>query len=544
MTTELERNKKRAYQARQKGDWRKSIDVLKKLIKVNPDNHTLVMDLADSYMQLEEFDAAVGMYAELFQRDSSNPINASNLGAALLRQGRVNEAKVVLEHCLELDKANVYALINLGGVYQALGDPMAALNSALEAVSIDPTNAIAFNNLGSAFSDLAKYHEAKHAFETALLLKPGQVDALINIAGCDAKLNDHQSSIKNYEKVLDLLPTEAVQRADSVRFFASFQYLQTGDLKTGWRYYDGGFSPLVPLAGARTPKRKFLFPTWDGGDLTGKTILLWREQGIGDEILFSSCIPDLVSQYPESNIYFECEGRLQNIFSQSIEGIKILNKETYPPRNFDYHLPIGSLMKFFREDISSFRGKGSFLKADELLKKKFKLRLVPYSEKKVIGICWRSGLISPTRNENYTAIKDWEFLGELKQNYSFVNLQYGDCEEELAEIEENWGVEIVRWSDVDLKNQMDEVFALVSNLDAVVTVGTSVSAISGSLGIPTVYLAKKGWLFFGQEKFPWFDNFYPLIPKEDEIVATQLSRVPMALEMALVESLKVKNKIA
>jgi len=541
MTTEVERNKKRAYQARKKGDWQKSIALLKKVVKADPDDHTLIMDLADSYMQVEEFDAAVGMYAELFQRDSSNPIYASNLGAALLRQGKVNEAKVLLEHCLELDKTNIYALINLGGVYQALGDPMAALNSALEAVSIDPSNAIAFNNLGSAFSDLAKYQEAKHAFETALLLKPGQVDALINIAGCDAKLNDHQSSIKNYEKVLDLLPKEAVQRADSVRFFASFQYLQAGDLKTGWKYYDGGFSPLVPLAGARTPKRKFSFPVWDGSDLNGKTIFLWREQGIGDEILFSSCIPDLVSQYPGSSVYFECEARLQHIFSQSIKGIQILNQDLKSPQQFDYHLPIGSLMKFFREDIYSFNGKGSFLKPDELLKQNFKSRLAPYSAKKAIGICWRSGLISPTRNINYTAIKDWEFLKEIKQNYVFVNLQYGDCEEELAEIEKNWEVEIIRWKDVDLKNHMDEVFALVSNLDAVVTVGTSVSAISGSLGVPTVYLAKKGWLFFGQDKFPWFDNFHPLIPQEDEIVATQLSRVPMALEQALAENSIAKD---
>jgi len=533
MKTEIERHRKRAYQARQNRDWLRSIELFKKVLKALPDDAAVRMDLADSYMEIEAFDAAVSLYAELFQKDSKNPTNASNLGAALLRQGRIQEARVLLEHCLELDKKNIYALINLGGVYQAMGEPMAALNSALEAVSIDPTSALAFNNLGSAFSDLAKYHEAKHAFETALLLKPGQIDALINIAGCDAKLNDHQSSIKNYEKVLDLLPREAVQRAESVRFFSSFQYLQLGDLKTGWDYYEGGFSPLVPLAGARTPKRNFSTPLWDGSDLTGKSILLWREQGIGDEILFSSCIPDLLLQYPESSVYFECESRLQHIYSRSIKFLKILNQEQNPPKSFDYHLPIGSLMKFFRRDVTSFQGKGAFLSADRLLRENFKARLAPYSGRKIIGLYWRSGLISPTRNINYTAINDWTFLKNIKETYVFVNLQYGDCEEELIEVEKKWEIEIVRWKDVDLKNDMDHVFALVSNLDAVVTVGTSVSAISGSLGVPTIYLAKRGWLFLGQDKFPWFDNFYPLIPQEDEIVATQLSRVPEALEKVL-----------
>jgi ADP-heptose:LPS heptosyltransferase len=270
--------------------------------------------------------------------------------------------------------------------------------------------------------------------------------------------------------------------------------------------------------------------------LAGKSILLWREQGIGDEILFSSCIPDLLLRYPESSVYFECENRLQDIFSKSIKGLKILNQEQTPPQNFDYHLPIGSLMKFFRRDIKSFEGKGAFLSADNTISESFKARLAPYSSKKIIGLCWRSGLISPTRNVHYTAISDWTFLNEIKERYVFVNLQYGDCEEELVEVEKKWQVEIIRWKDVDLKNDMDQVFALVSNLDAVVTVGTSVSAISGSLGVPTIYLAKRGWLFLGQKKLPWFDNFYSLIPQEDEIVATQLSRVPEALEKVLAVS--------
>jgi tetratricopeptide (TPR) repeat protein len=527
MPSEIERLKKKAYRLRTLGKTREAIEIFERLLRMLPRDRALGMDLADLYLDLEEFDKATSVYARVFELHPKDATAASNLGAALVRQGKINEAKTVLEYCLELDPKNKFALINLGGVHQALGEPLAALNTALSAIALDPTDALAFNNLGSALSDLAQYTEAKHAFETALLLNPEQVDALINVAGCEAKLGDHEASIRHYEEVIASLPETAAYRIQAIKFFAAFQYLQTGDLEKGWEYYEGGFSPLVPVAGSRTPRLTFEQPMWSGEDLNGKTILLWREQGIGDEILFASCIPDLILKFPSAKVIIQCEPRLIEIFRRSFPSARVVGQFAEQIQDLDYHMPFGSLMRRFRSGIHNFQNPIPYFTPESEQKQEMNKRLEPYRNPrtKFVGICWRSGLISATRNSNYTALSDWLEILKDSNDFVFVNLQYGNCEEELRQIEQQCGVRILRWPEVDLKNDMERVFALVSCLDVVVTVGTSVSAIAGSLGVPTIYLVKRGWLFLGQEKFPWFHSFHELVAEGDSPVASKLKEV-------------------
>jgi tetratricopeptide (TPR) repeat protein len=527
---------KKAYAARLKGKWLQAIKHLEVLCKVYPNSIDFALDLADCYIHLEDFQSAVRIYARAFELAPSDPSLAASFGGALLRSGKPHEAKTLLLHCLDLDPKHMAARINLGGVYQALGDLKACLNNALEAVSIDPTNAVAFNNLGSALSDLSMWAEAKHAFETALMLQPTQLDALINVASCEAKLCNHAKAIKHYEEVLLKLPFEAKQRAEAIRFFASFQYLQLGELKKGWGYYEGGFSTLVPITGARTPKLQTTVPVWNGQDLNNKNILIWREQGIGDEILFASCLPDFLDKHTSTHCSLLSEPRLTRVFKRSFPKVNVFGQlEEVELTQFDYHLPLGSLMRVFRDAIEKFESPKPYLVADKYLRLEFERRLSPYRNegKRLVGMCWRSGLLGPNRNGGYTNIDDWEFIRDTAKDFAFVSLQYGNAEPELLAAEAAFGVKILRWDDIDLKNDMERVFALVSCLDVVVTVGTSVSAIAGSLGVPTIYLVKRGWLFLGQEKFPWFNNFHELVADGDEPVASKLKDVPSLIHSIL-----------
>ena len=522
----------KAYAARGKGKWAQAIKHLEVLCKVHPNSIDFALDLADCYIYLEDFHSAVSVYARAFELAPSNPSVAASFGGALLRSGKPNEAKTLLLHCLDLDPKCMAARINLGGVYQALGDSKACLTNALEAVSIDPTNAVAFNNLGSALSDLAMWAEAKHAFETALMLQPTQLDALINVASCEAKLGNHANAAQKYEEVLLKLPSAAKQRAEAIRFFASFQYLQLGELKKGWDYYEGGFSTLVPITGARTPKLQTTVPVWSGQDLKNKNILIWREQGIGDEILFASCLPDFIGKYTSTHFSLLSEPRLTEVFRRSFPTVDVFGQlEDIDLKKFDYHLPIASLMRFFRAEIEKFESPKPYLVADKHFRVELEERLSSYRNegKRLVGICWRSGLLGPNRNGGYTNLDDWEFIRDAAVDFTFVSLQYGSTEPELLAAEAAFGVKILRWEDIDLKNDIERVFALVSCLDMVVTVGTSVSAIAGSLGVPTIYLAKRGWLFLGQERFPWFSHFHELIAEGDDLVVTKLKEVASML---------------
>jgi tetratricopeptide (TPR) repeat protein len=499
-----------ADQHRRAGHFARALEVYEAHLREQPDDYQALLDQGSVLMSLERFADAAQVYSKMVQIKPNETV-LSNLGAALIRLGRANEAKVVLDYALEINPKNINARINLGGVLQALGMHQENLKNALEAVSIDPTQPLAFNNLGSALFDLAKFPEAKHAFETAILLDSKNVDAQINIANIESKLGSPQASIEAYKKALSLLPTEAKQRAEAIRFYMSFEYLKQGILPEGWDCYEGGFSNLVPVAGARHPRRNFSVPRWNGELLNGKTLLVWREQGLGDELLFATCLHELEAL--GGKIIVECDRRLVETFTRSfpqytvrVEAFLPEQAMQSPYRDFDLHVPLGSLMKYFRRDIKDFERSGAYIRTDPAKVAKFAERLASYKEDyRLVGICWRSGKLDPVRNLGYTALDEW---GEVLQTpgFKFVNLQYGECEVELREAEEKYGVEILRWPDLNLKDDLDDVFALMQCLDAVASVQTAVLVMGGSVGSHTTGFKVGGWTTFGLR------NRFPILP--------------------------------
>jgi tetratricopeptide (TPR) repeat protein len=512
LANQMQRIKDQAKKARLAGQMHKARQLYEQYLKAYPDDGIAQLDLASVYMQLELFEEAARVYAKMLEKNPKQEVVLSNLGGALIRLGRVKDAKAILDYALEINPKNIYARINLGGVLQALGEQQAALSNALEAVSIDPTNATAFNNLGSALSDMARFAEARHAFETATILNPKQIDAHINLAGSESKLGSPQASVAAYQKALSLLPPEAKQRAEAIRFYMSFEYLKQGMLPEGWDCYEGGFSNLVPVAGARHPRRQFAVPRWNGEMLNGKTLLVWREQGLGDELLFATCLHELEAL--GGKVIVECDKRLVETFTRSFPQYTVRAEAFLPEqgmqspyKDFDLHVPLGSLMKYFRRDIKDFERSGAYIKTDPAKVAKFAERLAPYKEDyRLVGICWRSGKLDPVRNLSYTTLDEW---GEVLQTpgFQFVNLQYGDCEAELQQAEERYGVEILRWPDLNLKDDLDDVFALIQSLDAVASVQTAVLVMGGNVGVPTVGVKAGGWTNLGQiSKSPWNSN--------------------------------------
>jgi tetratricopeptide (TPR) repeat protein len=507
-----DRLRQQAYGLRNVRNFPQAKPLLEELYKLEPDNMPLALDLGEAYMETEDFASATSLYAKLIEKDPKNINAVTNLGGSLIRQGKLNDARSILEYALQLDPKSIHARINLGSVLQASGELKANLDNALEAVQIDPSSSLAFNNLGSAFSDMAMFKEAKHAYETAVMLDSQQVDALINLAAVEARLGDSKASAEMYERVLKLLPKEAEQRAEAVKFYAAFEYLKQGVLEKGWDYYEGGFSPLVPANGARSPRRTFSVPRWDGKPLNGKTLLVWREQGLGDELLFYTCLHELKEM--GGNIIVECDKRLVEVMARSFPEFTIRAEIFLPQQegrsphsDFDFHLPAGSLMRHFRPTLESFNRSGAYIKPDPARVAKFQKRLAPYKEDyRLIGICWRSGKLDPVRNLSYTTLGEWEEVLQTP-GFKFVNLQYGECEAELKAAEEKYGIEILRWPDLNLRNDLDDIFALMTCLDAVASVQTAVLTMAGCADVPSAGVKAGGWTALGRRlRSPWFDH--------------------------------------
>jgi tetratricopeptide (TPR) repeat protein len=520
-----------AQQWMRSGNLSQAVKILSKLIDDSPDAVPYLLLRGEAYLRFERYELAVVDLAKVVHQDNKNIRGLNNFGVALIRTHKYNDAKDIYEYLLELQPDNFDAYINLGNIHQALFQSQDALNVAMKAIALRPTAGIAYNNLGSALGDLNHIQEAKEAYITANALDPSYVPAYINLAQLQEKSGNRSEARDLYEKVL-LLKNISPGEAELVKYYLGYSYLFFGELSKGWIHYDYGFGPLLPVGAIRS-LRKFNQPRWRGEQSGDKRLLIWREQGLGDEIDFSTCLPDVAKL--GMNVILECETRLIPAFKRLFPNWEVrqelVDSNQYSLLNdFDFQCPVGSLPGIFRKEISLFNNKNNILIPLDSLKNKFTELLKPYQYKVLVGISWRGGKLSVLRNDNYTGLIDWKEILQL-QHCTFVNLQYGECEEELLEVEKHLGIQILRWPELDLKNDLESVMALTSCLNYVVSVGTAISSIAPALGIPTILLTLRNWLLLGQENnYPWYSCVKPLIAERNQSVASQLKNVPQLLK--------------
>lgn len=496
------------------------------------------LKIGEIFMRNEMFDLASRIYAKIIEIDDKHIVALSNLGGTLINLQQHAYAESVLRYALELDPNYTPALINIGGSLQGQGKREDVLEMALRAVCSDPSNAMCHQNLGAAFDDQGQKEEARMSFETALILNPNLVDAEICIATIDQQTGKNlQAAINRYARALQLIPKNNLMKRDLVKFYMGILYLKLGDLKKGWEYFDSGFSQLLPSDAARQPNRLFTKPRWTGESLNGKTLMVWREQGAGDSIIFSSILHEL--EQLDGNVILEVEPRLVDTFRRTFPKFNVrkqdfIENSISAAEDYDFQIPLLSLMQYYRNSLESFDNKKTdYIKTDVHYDSEFKARLSKFSDKKKTGICWRSGKLDPNRNKEYTQLTDW---AEILSNpdYSFVNLQYGECEAELQEAENLYGIHIARWADVNIKDDFDKVFSMIKNLDAIVCVSSTPFAMGGAVGTPVVVMSRQAWDTLGTEKkYPWFNSVTTLFANEVESMANCLPRVPAALKSIL-----------
>lgn len=522
---------KKAEQAIASGRLGQAIDYLNELLQQEPDNMSYLMLRGEAHLRMENYEAGLVDYAKVVEADNKNTTALVNFAAALIRCNRQNDAKEILEYTLELAPDNFDAHINLCNIYQSLGKPEESLKIAFKAIELRPGSCIAHNNFGTALGDLGLVAESREAFITANMLDSSFVPTIINLAQIEIKLENYREGIRLYENALTLKNITSNQ-SELIKYYLSYSYLYYGELAKGWDHYEFGFGPLLPTAALRS-LRKFRQPKWNGEEIKGRKLLIWREQGLGDEIEFSTCLHDLVDL--GIDVILETDPRLISIFQRTFPSFTVrpemIDGDRFSALNdFDYHCSIASLPRLFRRDIKDFDKQHPAWVVDAARAQDVEAKLAPYKDKLLIGICWRSGIFSIQRNLNYTHLSDWKEL-LTKENIQFVNLQYGDCEAELREVEQALGVSILRWPDIDLKNDLESVIALIQQLNCVTTVGTAVSSLAAATGVTTFLLSKKVWLMLGEEsRYPWFDCVIPLIAEPGVHVAEKIKLIPELLQ--------------
>jgi ADP-heptose:LPS heptosyltransferase len=304
---------------------------------------------------------------------------------------------------------------------------------------------------------------------------------------------------KKYKEALRVF--EDFKSRDEDKFKFQFQYAQLfllfANFREGWKRYEYRWK-IEPL-------NKVVWPVKDR-ELwraeTSKKILIFKEQGIGDEIIFLGLIPEVIEKSEMVTVFVD--KRLIALCRRSMLGARFIDDINMIKKDdFDYFLSIGSLPGLMRNDISDFdRTVTGYLKADpervELLG-----RELGFKGKRIVGISWKS-FKSLNQTKKSVDLKDFEQIFK-DLDVTLLNLQYGDIDEELQKFSKETGIEVIQCSSVDNREDLDGLAALIELCDLVVSTSNVTIHMAGALG-------KETWVLL-----PYVANFWWLLDRTDSV---------------------------
>lgn len=473
---------------------------------------------------------ALAYFENAQARGANSPTFLFNLGLTALKADAPAKAEPALRALLAAQPDHVDALVDLAAALKKLeraneGEPF--LRRALEK---SPDNAAALNNLAMLLRDRDDFDEAERLVTRALAVQPDFVDAIATFASILAARLQLPEAVAAYERAITLEPNRAKAHSalatvlhEQRKFSAALEanaraialdpnsgenhfnralfLFANGRMAEGWQEYEWRWrNPSVP---ARW--RPFPQPRWNGAPLSaGQKLLVWAEQGVGDEVLYASFLPDLIAR--GIDLIFECDERLVPLIARSFPTVTVVPRRDQPdPATADARIAAqisgAGLGAILRPDMASFPKRDSFLVAVESVANDFRKRVLGRSKDKLIGISWLSQNRAHATQKS-APLRQWEPI--LRQTgMRFVDLQYGETSDERA------GRDIIHLDALDQRVELDRLAALVSACDLVITVCNTTAHLAGALGKPVWILVphERGrlwWTFLGRSDSPWY----------------------------------------
>jgi hypothetical protein len=365
------------------------------------------------------------------------------------------------------------------------------------AIAIKGDAASYHSNLGNVLQSQGKLTEAGASYQRALVLKPDQAEVHLNLGNIFKALGDVDSSLACYRRSLALNPESAEAAvAESVAL------LLQGDFAAGWKNFDRRWQKNDN----DTQMRRYAQPLWKGERLASGRLLIWGEQGIGDEIMFAGLIPDVIRT--GNRCVLDCDARLKPLFARSFPSIEVVSgaaPENHPALNITAHLPSGSLPVLFRKSSATFAATTSpYLAADPSARTRFRTH---YADgRKVVGLAWYTKNKQSGRSRSI----DLSMLAPLfsQSGVRWINLQYGD-RDWLNEQTAAADAPVLIDPEVDQLANIDAFAAQIAAMDLVITIDNSTAHLAGALGVPTWLLLPFApdwrWLL-NRADSPWYPS--------------------------------------
>jgi tetratricopeptide (TPR) repeat protein len=480
-----------AYEA---GEFETASDLIRKAISINQRGTSYFSNLGNILYTQGKLDEAKALYQHALLLKPDLAEVHVNLGNVLQAQRDLNESVACYERALALRPDNAEAQNNLGNARQTLGLFPEAIACYEQALRLKPEYAEAYYNLGNAYREMDKLDESVAAYRHALLIKPGYAEAHYNLGNVLRAQGKVDEALIEYERALEFRP-EYAQAA----FGHALLQLLLGSLTAGWQHFEWRWK----TSDHDTPRRAYSQPLWSGEKLQSGGLLLWGEQGVGDEIQFAGLIPEATRT--GNHIVLDCDARLRPLFGRSFPEVEVVSggPDLQPGPEITSQLPTGSLPGLFRRTASSFTATTShYLLAD--LKERDRLRAGYADGRRLVGLAWHTKNLKTGR---FRSIELPIFAPLFKlPGIRWVSLQYGD-HGSLANQAVAAGAHLLIDRSVDQLADIDLFAAQVAAMDLVITIDNSTAHLAGALGIPVWVLLPFApdwrWLL-DREDSPWY----------------------------------------
>jgi tetratricopeptide (TPR) repeat protein len=521
---------KEALGLHQAGQLAQAERIYRQILAVDPRHADCLHLLGMIDYQAGRLDGAADLIRQAIAIHGAGASYYANLGTVVQAQGKLDEAKALYRKALSLKPNLAEVHVNLGNVLQLQNEYDESVACYRRALALQPECAETYNNLGNALQSQGQLEDAVACYERALAIRPNYAEVYYNLGNARRAEDRLEEAVAYYRQALALKPDypevyynfgnvlreqgkldETLERfaiALTLRpeytqaaFGQALAQLLQGNFADGWRNFEVRWQSMEDHD---TPRRVYAQPAWTGEKLASGSVLLWGEQGVGDEIMFAGLIPDALRS--GNSLVLDCEPRLNRLFARSFPAVEVVSgcgPGQHPELEIAAQLPTGSLPGLFRRSSAEFPANPPpYLVADPAMRERLRAR---YADgRRIVGLAWQT---NSRKTGRFRSI----FLSQFAPLFArpgirWVSLQYGDhadLEDEATEA----GAPLLVDRTVDQLKDIDVFAAQVAALDLVITIDNSTAHLAGALGVPVWVLLPfaPDWRWqLEREDSPWY----------------------------------------
>ncbi|MBN3755329.1 tetratricopeptide repeat protein [Paraburkholderia sp. Tr-20389] len=424
----------------------------------------------------------------------------NNLGVVLKESGRLEEAEACYHKALSISPTHAGAYVNLGRLHAQLGRSDEAESAYLRALELQPDDGDFYVNLGVLYQEQMRLPEAEAAYKSAIAFNPRDAKAHFNLGVVLKMQHRFVEAEASYRHTLALRPDYF-----EVKINLAHLLLNVGRLEEGWALFETRFDPTWPARKVAPPPVDF--PVWRGEPLTGKSLLVWPEQGHGDSLQFCRYLP-MLKALGLAKLSVACSPALRSLF-ETIEGVDAcvpLDGEHGIP-DHDYVCLTMSLPHRLGTTLASIPGVTPYLRVPPAYAATWKGRL-PEGKRRV-GLVWagdpRPDQPAINAVDRRRSLDARAYLPLLRvPGITFVSLQKGALTQPQIDA---LPPEFRPFDPMHDVHEFADTAAIIEQLDLVITVDTSIAHLAGALNTPTWILSRYDgcwrWLH-DRDDTPWY----------------------------------------